>query len=529
MQSGMDGYVSIGIGGSSMRDAGNLFVCFGGCACSQRSVGGHYMPVFNSAVSTVSTPASVSRGGLECTIQVDGLGSGFGYIWAVGASGPAGSASGDFGFHNERGTGFLQIVQAPVAPPSPPSSEPSSSRAADVEATTTSSASSASAIRTISTRATGMATGTATALATATVAASAQQASSKYCADSKGSFCVSASRSSELITFTVYSSQKGWVGIGTGSLMAGSTMFVGWNNANGSAPVVSQRSASGHVMPTPDSASVFTLIETPKSLSLPATTALSFTFTVPISAKLVSTTGPSQFMYGVSDAAPTAPSNPSSPFPQHSSFGAFTLDVSKLGLETTGDVQAITQSTLIFAHSLVMFIAWGVLPFAGIFVARYMKQRWEKSWYAIHWCLMLFGTGALTVAGLVAVEVNLGDGVARFTKSSHAVAGAVLALGVYPAQVILGFVINALFDVERVAVPWWDHLHAWLGRLSGVLALVVMQLGLSLYGSSVGIVVGFWVWIVVVLVVGFGYFGERVLGASQHVVEEAASADSLKV
>ncbi|KAJ3406739.1 hypothetical protein HDU80_010568 [Chytriomyces hyalinus] len=311
--------------------------------------------------------------------------------------------------------------------------------------------------------------------------------------------------------------------------MAGSTMFVGWNNATGSAPVVSQRSSSGHVMPTADSTSVFTLIETPKSLSLPPTTALSFTFTVPISAKLVSTTGPSQFMYGVSDAPPTAPSNPSSPFPQHSSFGAFTLDVSKLGLETTGDVQAITQSTLIFAHSLVMFIAWGVLPFAGIFVARYMKQRWEKSWYAIHWCLMLFGTGALTVTGLVAVEVNLGDGVARFTKSSHAVAGAVLALGVHPAQVILGFVINALFDVERVAVPWWDHLHAWLGRLSGVLALVVMQLGLSLYGSSVGIVVGFWVWIVVVLVVGFGYFGERVLGASQHVVEEAASADSLKV
>ncbi|KAJ3240706.1 hypothetical protein HDU81_002897 [Chytriomyces hyalinus] len=485
------------------------------------------MPVFNSAVSTVSTPASVSRGGLECTIQVDNLGSGFGYIWAVGASGPAGSATGDFGFHNERGTGFLQIAQAPVA--SPPSPEPSSSIAPDDEA---SSASSMSSIRTSSTRVTGTATGTATrtatALATATVAASAQQASSKYCADSKASFCVSASRSSALIIFTVYSSLKGWVGIGTGSLMAGSTMFVGWNNATGNAPVVSQRSSSGHAMPTTASPSVFTLIETPKSLSLPANAAISFTFTVPISAKLVSTTGPSQFMYGVSESAPATPSNPSSPFPQHSSFGAFTLDVSKLGLETTGDVQTISQSTLVFVHSLVMFIAWGVLPLAGIFVARYMKHRWQKSWYTIHWCLMLIGTGALTVTGLIAVEVNLENSVARFTKSSHAVVGAVLALGVYPAQVILGFVINALFDVERVAVPWWDRLHAWLGRLSGVLALVVMQLGLNLYGSSVGIVVGFWVWIVVV-VVGFGYYGERVLGASEHVVEEPASSDSMKV
>ena len=54
-----------------------------------------------------------------------------------------------------------------------------------------------------------------------------------------------------------------------------------------------------------------------------------------------------------------------------------------------------------FVHGIIMTVAWGVCPFVGIFVARYLKEKLGVWWYRIHVVFMLGGVGGLTIAGFL--------------------------------------------------------------------------------------------------------------------------------
>ncbi|KAI9349181.1 hypothetical protein BDR26DRAFT_853180 [Obelidium mucronatum] len=179
-----------------------------------------------------------------------------------------------------------------------------------------------------------------------------------------------------------------------------------------------------------------------------------------------------------------------------------------------------------------MFIAWSVLPPIAIFIARYMKDRMGHNWYLSHKWIMLGGVGIFTIIGIVSVEWSLNptDSVLRFIGSSnHGIIGTVVALIVYPLQVILGEVSNALWSAERKSIPWWDKAHWWLGRAVVVLAIVNTYLGLVEYGAKVIWIVGYWVWIAVVVFVGFGYFGEVQMGGVVHHVATDSSEEMVVV
>ncbi|KAJ3387339.1 hypothetical protein HDU84_000912 [Entophlyctis sp. JEL0112] len=301
--------------------------------------------------------------------------------------------------------------------------------------------------------------------------------------------------------------------------MSGSTMFVGWLY-NGAA-VVSQRASTGHTTPAYESG-VFTAAATPADVAVPASAGCAFTIAVPASAGVVSTTGATSLIYGIGSSAPTTPASASSAFPQHTAYGAFSLDVSQLGATTTGAAGAASAVDLVLLHAALMAVAWGVFPFAAIFVARHCKDALGHWWFVTHKYLFLVGVGGAMVAGLVCVELSLDDGEARFSSSSHAVLGAVIAFALYPAQVALGFVSDRLFRADRAAVPWWDKLHWWMGRVIVIVALAEIQLGFNLYqderGLSIGVIAGFWAWVCVAILLVFGFFGEYRMGGVVHHV-----------
>ncbi|KAI8615910.1 hypothetical protein BC830DRAFT_247087 [Chytriomyces sp. MP71] len=224
------------------------------------------------------------------------------------------------------------------------------------------------------------------------LAVSRTQSQSTFCADSSSTFCVVAIRDdkSHLVSFTMYSAYSGWMGMGTGRQMDGSTMFVAWKN-NAGKMVVSQRMGSGHSTPSAVSGNQYFFIDqAPAGVQVPSSAVMVVTFTIPTSANLISLTGGSSFIYGVSDSKPINPDSSSSSFSQHNLEGTFSLDVSRLGIISQGAADDNT-TTLRLWHGIVMFLAWGVVPFACIFAARYLKSRLGHAWYLIHMGGFLYG------------------------------------------------------------------------------------------------------------------------------------------
>ncbi|KAJ3084341.1 hypothetical protein HK100_009308, partial [Physocladia obscura] len=314
-----------------------------------------------------------------------------------------------------------------------------------------------------------------------------------------------------LVTISVQTSLTGYLAIGVGgSTMSTVQMYIGWTN--GTSTVISQRAASGHVMPTAVSSTAVNFISLP---SLPSTVSaltgakIAFAFTIPIS--VISATGVTSFVYAISNSAPTNPSSAATAtLTQHDNgnYGPFSMDFTKSGTGITTPTSSINFKLI---HGVLMFLAWAVFPFIGIFVARYLKIRLGHNWYRIHLATMLGGVGLLSVVGLAVIEVQLAAGTPRFTTSTHALLGTAVAIAVLPVQILLGFIANWLFSANRLTVPWWDQVHWWLGRLVVIAALVNVGLGIVLYGGGLVVVAVYGAWIGIVVVVfalGEYYFGQ---------------------
>ncbi|KAI8615911.1 hypothetical protein BC830DRAFT_1168229 [Chytriomyces sp. MP71] len=353
---------------------------------------------------------------------------------------------------------------------------------------------------------------------------------STFCADKQGTFCLVVTRDDvdQLVTFTMFTSYLGWMGLGTGFEMDGSIMFVAWQNTQ-DAMVVSQRTATGHNQPlsVPGPSSIpFTILPNPpSSVYIPASAAMSVSFSISSTTPIVSLTNPSSFIWAVSNSRPTKPNDPTSNFAQHDLKGVFTLDASALESTSLFGNAAVTSGNLQLqqAHGALMFFAWGVVVPLFIFIARYMKVRLGQTWYLLHLDGMLYGLGGLTIAGLVCIELQIPAGQSRFTQSgAHGIIGLLLCFVALPLQCALGFVCNLLFRADRVQVPWWDRVHHWCGRVTLILALVQMQLGLIAHGAAVWTTVLWWIWVVLIGVGLFVGVGEWWLGGASPAVATVA-------
>ncbi|KAI9351781.1 hypothetical protein DFJ73DRAFT_368631 [Zopfochytrium polystomum] len=309
---------------------------------------------------------------------------------------------------------------------------------------------------------------------------------------------------------TVQSSAKSWASVGVspvGGLMKGATFYVAWPNSAGGVSV-SQRilrsGAASHAMPTMATTQGFILLSQP----LPSTTILPtsnivFTFMRPmvdVDATLGSAAAPiltndaTHFIYGLSSqlGAVARVDDPASSFTKHEVYGAFSLELGAQGflganaLTDSGDDGAARQHMLKTAHGACMTLAWaGVPPFA-IFLARYMKHRLGHLWFKLHVALFVYVVGSLVITGLAVIEVEVAswDAPYIFINTNHGILGTILALALYPMQLILGFVSDKLWSPGRTFIPWWDKMHWWVGRGVTVLAAAVIAMGILEYDGG---------------------------------------------
>ncbi|KAJ3194838.1 hypothetical protein HK101_001787 [Irineochytrium annulatum] len=340
--------------------------------------------------------------------------------------------------------------------------------------------------------------------------------SGRYC-DNAG-ICIDAIKSDTTVTFVVQCTKAGWAGIGIGSnVMAGSSIYVGYGS---NSVTISQRVGVGHSAPSIASSPSFTTVAVPATNVTPMPgVKIAFAFSRPVADTTypISTSGATNFIFAYSNTPPSDTTSTSASIVQHDggSYGAFSLDLSKAGFvngSSSNPFGSYDVNQMRLIHGCLMFIGWGVLPYIGIFIARYMKDRLGHMWYLLHMGIMLFGVGACTAGGLVCIElVTLSP---RFFSSAgiHGIMGTLLALGIFPLQVILGFVANHMWRPDREGIPWWDQMHWWLGRLAAVGSIVILYLGLNLYGAPPLAYIGLFFWIgvcFIVLVAGQFSIGVR--------------------
>ncbi|KAI9325794.1 hypothetical protein DFJ73DRAFT_868323 [Zopfochytrium polystomum] len=362
-------------------------------------------------------------------------------------------------------------------------------------------------------------------------------AAASFC-DANNQFCVHARRYSatETVTFCVQSTLTGWMGLGIGgSTMATSTIYVIYSNGSGGV-TISERTTVGNNEPVLSSSQNFVISQDPLTvpswaIALPsARVVASFNrSTVPAKGNAVSTTGATSFIWAVSQITPSDPASPSSRFTQHSDNGAFAMDLSAVGTVTAGVSQSLAViwdvRTLRTVHGVCMFLAWGVFPPVAVLVARHFKARLGHTWYILHVALLLIGTGLITALGLVFIELQVPSSSTRLIGASgadpHKPIGTVVAFVLFPLQIVLGFISNALFSPDRPSIPWWDRLHWWVGRAVMVLAVVEIYLGLRLFGASTAVVVAYWVWIGVCVA---AFAAAQLLGGAVHHLEGQLSS-----
>jgi hypothetical protein len=330
----------------------------------------------------------------------------------------------------------------------------------------------------------------------------------------------------------VHSALDGYAAIGIGTQqMRGSDMYIGWANTTGGVTIANMR-ASGRTAPTPVGLTRSIPLLEPR----PGFSKLSFSF-------CKANANTNDYIYASESSKPRGnvnSANPSISF-HTGGYGAFNVDLAAEASGAGGGVSAgnsggpilrpsgsLTLETIYAIHGLIMFIAWCVSPFLGIFIARHMKSRMGHRWYILHVFFMGVVTGLGTIAAFVLIV--LFRSAPHFTavdliERTHVLAGLVITIAMV-IQIILGILSDKLFDEQRTSIPWWDKLHWWLGRLTFLVAIVNCYLGIIAFEASYGMPLLYKIIFYAVVALGFVglIFGQVKFGQDNHVADEKASS-----
>ncbi|KAL6078705.1 hypothetical protein QOT17_001348 [Balamuthia mandrillaris] len=145
-------------------------------------------------------------------------------------------------------------------------------------------------------------------------------------------------------------------------------------------------------------------------------------------------------------------------------------------------------------HGAVMTLAFGVLLTFGVFVARYHRPAWY--WFFLHAFTQLMAL-ILAISGLaviVATVQNHGSG--HHFDNVHARFGLATLLMTCLVVPALGLWAHIWRDPTRKSPRVFpNRFHYWLGRLTWVMGLVAVFLGLHQYGANAPFFVLFGVFI----------------------------------
>ncbi|KNE68812.1 hypothetical protein AMAG_13452 [Allomyces macrogynus ATCC 38327] len=146
------------------------------------------------------------------------------------------------------------------------------------------------------------------------------------------------------------------------------------------------------------------------------------------------------------------------------------------------DAGSVSRATVVLVHAVCMVVAWGLLTNVAIYVVAFLKGTLGDKWFRIHWGIMAV-VALLNIAGFVVIVVNS----KRHFTSPHGILGLVVFALLW-VQILLGIVIDRLYDPTRGAAPIRDKVHWVIGYLLALAAPANIVLGLIQYDAG-------WAWL----------------------------------
>ncbi|KAJ3374767.1 hypothetical protein GGF31_006665 [Allomyces arbusculus] len=180
-------------------------------------------------------------------------------------------------------------------------------------------------------------------------------------------------------------------------------------------------------------------------------------------------------------------------FDRHTARGGFTYNALAATMSSDGssaaaapdpqqavdaDAGSMSRTTVVLVHAVCMVVAWGLLTNVAIYVVAFLKGTLGDKWFRIHWGIMAV-VALLNIAGFVIIVVNS----TRHFTDPHGILGLVVFALLW-VQILLGVIIDRLYDPTRSAAPIRDKLHWMIGYLLALAAPANIVLGLIQYDAG---------------------------------------------
>ncbi|CAG8564399.1 8764_t:CDS:2 [Acaulospora morrowiae] len=285
-------------------------------------------------------------------------------------------------------------------------------------------------------------------------------------------FCVTitpplTSSASSLATFKLVApSTVGWVSVGIGSSMIDNYLVMAWPTTTNTV-AISQRIATSYSVPI--------LLGSQSDITLDPSSGIKdgfFTviFTRPsVIANSTFSQDTKNFVWAMQSTSRPSDDSTTTTITMHDSFGYISLD----GGMTD-------RQKYILAHGIVMFLVWGLIVPASIYIIRFARNILPGLFFRLHWVFQVFLASPLIVIGWLLV---LGAGVQFNPSNTHHVLGVAIT-ALYFGQLTLGWIHHQLYDPERKYIAWWTKLHWWWGRTLVIIGFVQLALGLEEYNAG---------------------------------------------
>ncbi|KAL0563783.1 hypothetical protein V5O48_018280 [Marasmius crinis-equi] len=313
-------------------------------------------------------------------------------------------------------------------------------------------------------------------------------------------------------------STPGWMAIGFGSQMAGSPMVIFWSNSDGSI-TMSQREASGHVMPTVVSnpTRVASLVNGLSS----STGSIKYTFIIPSDGN----TSPN-LIWAYSTTNPGSSSSDAN-MDIHTAEGVTQLNLAEGG--EAGSIPLTKPEKYFIAHAILCVVGFLLfLPIGGL-LARYFRT-FTNAWCRLHWIIQLLG-GVIIIVGVALGIQGVEELGGKHLDDYHQKLGISIFV-LYFAQVILGFFIHKIKLGKPGRRPPQNYFHVVLGLTIIGLAMAQVRNGYRVEWPRVsgrgpvanGANVIWYIWVVllpVLYLIGLAFLPKQ-------FKQEAASRQNLK-
>jgi len=304
--------------------------------------------------------------------------------------------------------------------------------------------------------------------------------------------CITATVNGSTVEYVLQSkgsSTLGWMAIGFGMQMANTPMVILWPNTDGTV-TLSQRMASGYVMPTVDASPPRVATSELSSSDLTGSTP-KLAFSIPKNTDTVQ-----NLIWAFGTTRPSSAVDAT--LEQHLDSGATTIDLTQ-PLSTSGSstsagspassstsissgssgnisIPLLNYQRVIIAHGVLCVVGFLFMLPLGVYIARYMRTSTD-AWFRSHWINQVLLSGPIIITGFVLGCVAVHQAGTPNSNDAHKKWGIVL-LVLYFVQCSLGYIIHK-FKPKSAATsrPIQNYGHAILG---------IVTIGVALYQVRTG-------------------------------------------